>query len=60
MKLLRDVIKADPRNADARLLLGSLLMEGGQRAGTRLRNLGVGGPACFRNRPRRTMRWRSL
>jgi protein O-GlcNAc transferase len=32
VKLLRDVIKADPRNADARLLLGSLLMEGGQRA----------------------------
>ena len=32
VKLLRDVIKGDPRNADARLLLGSLLMEGGQRA----------------------------
>jgi protein O-GlcNAc transferase len=30
--LLRDLIKADPRNADARLLLGSILMEGGQRA----------------------------
>jgi tetratricopeptide (TPR) repeat protein len=29
--LLRDLIKADPRNADARLLLGSILMEGGQR-----------------------------
>ena len=30
--LLRDLISADPRNADARLLLGSLLMESGQRA----------------------------
>jgi protein O-GlcNAc transferase len=30
--LLRDVIQADARNADARLLLGSILMENGQRA----------------------------
>ena len=30
--LLRDTIKADPRNAEARLLLGSLLMEAGERA----------------------------
>jgi tetratricopeptide (TPR) repeat protein len=30
--LLRDSIRADPRNADARLLLGSVLMEGGQRS----------------------------
>ena len=30
--LLRDLIHADPRNADARLLLGSILMEDGQRA----------------------------
>ncbi len=29
---LRDLIKSDPRNADARLLLGSVLMEAGQRA----------------------------
>ena len=30
--LLRGVIQADARNADARLLLGSILMENGQRA----------------------------
>jgi protein O-GlcNAc transferase len=30
--LLRDLIKADPRNADARLLLGSVMMENGQRS----------------------------
>ena len=30
--LLRDLIRQDPRNADARLLLGSVLMEAGQRA----------------------------
>jgi protein O-GlcNAc transferase len=30
--LLRDLIQADARNADARLLLGSILMENGQRA----------------------------
>ena len=30
--LLRDLIRDDPRNADARLLLGSVLMEAGQRA----------------------------
>jgi protein O-GlcNAc transferase len=32
VKLLREVIQREPRNADARLLLGSLLMESGQRA----------------------------
>ena len=30
--LLRGLIQADPRNADARLLLGSVLMEDGQRS----------------------------
>ena len=30
--LLRDLIHADPRNADARLLLGSVLMESGERS----------------------------
>jgi protein O-GlcNAc transferase len=30
--LLRNLIQGEPRNADARLLLGSLLMENGQRA----------------------------
>jgi len=30
--LLRGAVKADPRNADARLLLGSLLMEAGDQA----------------------------
>ena len=30
--LLRDLIHADPRNADARLLLGSVLMENGERS----------------------------
>jgi protein O-GlcNAc transferase len=30
--LLRDLIQADPRNADARLLLGSVLMENGERS----------------------------
>jgi protein O-GlcNAc transferase len=30
--LLRDVVRTDPRNADARLLLGSLLMEDGDRS----------------------------
>src|ERR1035438_4207715 len=30
--LLRDLIHADSRNADARLLLGSILMENGQRS----------------------------
>jgi protein O-GlcNAc transferase len=30
--LLRDLIRTEPRNADARLLLGSILMEDGQRA----------------------------
>lgn len=30
--LLREIITADPRNGDARLLLGSVLMEEGQRA----------------------------
>lgn len=30
--LLRDLIQAEPRNGDARLLLGSLLMEAGQRS----------------------------
>jgi protein O-GlcNAc transferase len=30
--LLRELIKADPRNADARLLLGSVMMENGQRS----------------------------
>lgn len=30
--LLRELIQAEPRNADARLLLGSVLMEGGQRS----------------------------
>jgi Flp pilus assembly protein TadD len=28
---LRDLIRAEPRNPDARLLLGSILMEAGQR-----------------------------
>jgi protein O-GlcNAc transferase len=32
VSLLRDLIQADPRNADARLLLGSILMESGQRS----------------------------
>ena len=31
MVLLRDLVKKDPRNVDARLLLGSLLMEDGDR-----------------------------
>jgi tetratricopeptide (TPR) repeat protein len=30
--LLRDLVKQDPRDADARLLLGSLLMEAGERS----------------------------
>src|SRR3954452_20741529 len=30
--LLRDIVKTDPRNADARLLLGSVLMEAGERS----------------------------
>jgi protein O-GlcNAc transferase len=30
--LLRGLVKTDPRNADARLLLGSLLMEAGERS----------------------------
>jgi tetratricopeptide (TPR) repeat protein len=30
--LLRDLIRGDPRNADARLLLGSVLMESGERS----------------------------
>ena len=29
--LLREVVRTDPRNGDARLLLGSLLMEDGNR-----------------------------
>jgi protein O-GlcNAc transferase len=32
VRVLHDVIKADPRNADARLLLGSVLAEAGDRA----------------------------
>ena len=34
--LLRDVIQADARNADARLLLGSILMENGQHAESKI------------------------
>src|SRR5690349_5884636 len=32
LALLRNLIQAEPRNADARLLLGSILMEAGQRS----------------------------